>query len=181
MKKRKLLLIIICAAVLILGIGITVAYIVASTLSLENTFTVGNVEITLAETTGESYKMTPGVSVKKDPTVTVKANSEGCWLFVRLTRQDNFDYFCTAEIEEGWTPLEGNNGVYYRRVEKYASDQSFKILKGDRVTVKETITEDDLAALIKNPTLTVTAYAVQSEGNSTAHDGWLALNAREEE
>lgn len=181
MKKRKLLPFIIAAAVLVIGIGITVAYLVASTLPIENTFTVGNVEISLSETTGNSYKMAPGFSIHKDPTITVEATSEACWLFVRITKQNNFDYFCTAETAEGWTALPNNNGVYYRKVEKSAANQSFKVLKDDRVLVRETVTEDDLNALNENPTLTFTAYAIQFEGHPTAHDGWVALNHREEE
>ena len=180
MKKRKLLPFIIAAAVLIVGIGITVAYLVASTPQLENTFTVGKVEISLNETTGDAYKMAPGFSIHKDPTITVDATSEACWLFVRITKQGNFDYFCTAETEEGWTALPNNNGVYYRKVESTSANQSFKVLKDDQILVKETITEEDLTTLNKNPTLTFTAYAVQFEGNPTAHDGWLALNQREE-
>ena len=68
------------ALVLVIGcaVGGTVAWLTAQTGPVVNTFTYGNINITLSETTGEDYKIIPGVDIEKDPTVTVKKDSEAC-------------------------------------------------------------------------------------------------------
>ena len=62
MKKfMKALAIVACAAILVVGsVAATLAYLTDKTSTVENTFTAGNISITLEETTGEQYKMVPG-------------------------------------------------------------------------------------------------------------------------
>ena len=176
MKKRYVWLIVAVAVLLAVAVGVTFALLVASSNVVENTFTVGDVSITLEETSGTDYKLAPGVELVKDPTITVKAGSEICWLFVKVQKSSNFDNFCDFEMVNGWTALQGQNGVYYRKVEMSAVDQKFKVLKNDRVTVKEELTEEQLDAVGVNPTLKITAYAIQTDGISTANDAWQILN-----
>ena len=75
-RRRSALL----ALVLVIGCvaGGTVAWLVAKTDPVVNTFTYGNINIALAETTGEDYKIIPGKDISKDPKVTVKGGSEAC-------------------------------------------------------------------------------------------------------
>lgn len=82
MKNFKKSIALLVAVSMIVGcvIGGTLAWLTATTRPVTNTFTVGNVDITLAETTA-NYKMVPGNTIDKDPTVTVRAKSEACWLF----------------------------------------------------------------------------------------------------
>ena len=81
--KHKFIILTIAIIILVSSIvGATVAYFISVSGEVENTFTIGNVEIALTETTGTSYPMTPGTTLEKDPTVTVKAGSDACWLFV---------------------------------------------------------------------------------------------------
>jgi len=176
MNKKHLALIIAAALLLVMGISSTVAYLISRSDALENTFTVGDVSITLNETTGSTYTMAPGVTLYKDPIVTVKALSESCWLFVKVEKTANFDRFCTYEIQEGWISLSENEGIYYQKIERSTVDKSFSILRNNRVTVKDTLTEEELNAVTDNPTLKFTAYAVQSEGIATAHEAWQILN-----
>ena len=82
MKKKITLLLSLVLAVA-MGIGGTLAWLTAKTEAVKNTFTVGNINITLTETT-TNYKMVPGQTIAKDPKVTVKAGSEACWLFVKI-------------------------------------------------------------------------------------------------
>jgi hypothetical protein len=117
------------------------------------------------------------VSHLKDPAVTVKAESEGCWLYVKLDKSADFDAYCAFEIESGWTMLPSDNTVFFRQVENTEADQVFRVLKDDRVTVHETLTEEILNAMTVFPTLTFTAFAIQSEGVSTPQDGWQILNS----
>lgn len=176
MRKSHIWLIVVSAVTLALGIGITLAYLVSSSNTVKNVFTVGEVNITLTETTGSEYKIVPGASVTKNPTVTVSDGSEACWLFVNIEKSGSFDTFCTYEIGDGWTILAGHNGIYYRKLERALGDMSFEVLKNNRILINDTITEELLNTINVNPTLTFTAYAAQSDGLETAHDAWQILN-----
>lgn len=93
--KSKALLLTLCAVLLIAASVLgTMAYL-TSTDTVTNTFTVGKVEIKLDETdvtnpTGprvqaNSYKLMPGTTYTKDPTVTVKAGSEESYVRMKVT------------------------------------------------------------------------------------------------
>lgn len=177
MKKRLIWLIVAAAVLLTVTVGVTWAMLIASSNSVVNTFTVGDVGIALTETTGSDYKLTPGVSLKKDPTVTVKAGSEACWVFVKIMPSDNFDSLCVYSTADGWTALEGESGVYYRRVEKSSGNTRLAVLKDNTVTVRDTVTEEQLNAITVKPKLTVYAYAIQVDGLSNAKIAWQTLNS----
>lgn len=175
MKKTVIavtaLILIACCAV-----GSTLAWLIDRTEKVVNTFTVGDINITLTETARE-YKMIPGNTIDKDPTVTVEKNSEACWLFVKIEKSANFDTFMTFEVADGWTALTGVDGVYYREVASSATDSAFSVLKDDAVKVKGEVTKAQLGALTDNtkPTLTFTAYAVQKDNIATAAAAWAKL------
>lgn len=181
MRKRYILLAIAAISLAFASVGITLAILVGSSNPVVNTFTIGGVSISLEETTGDDYKMAPGVTVTKDPVVTVRANSEKCWLFVKMEKENDFDEFCTYEICDGWTAFDGADGVYYRIVEKSSSDAPFSVIKDNAVVIKDTVTEEQLNAVVENPKLTLTAYAAQCEGLATVSDAWKALNKGGEE
>lgn len=93
--KSKALLLTLCAVLLVAASVLgTMAYL-TSTDTVTNTFTVGKVEIKLDETdvtnpTGSrvqanSYKLMPGTTYTKDPTVTVKAGSEESYVRMKVT------------------------------------------------------------------------------------------------
>ena len=176
MKKKFIVLTVAVSILLVAAVGGTVAWIIATSNPVENTFTVGNVKITLTETTGSSYEMTPGVTVEKDPTVTVKAGSDACWLFVKIEKSADFDSFMTYHTADGWTSLADHDGVYYRQVEKTEADTAFPVLRNHHVMTNESVTEEQLNAVTVNPTLSFTAYAIQQTGFSTAELAWNELN-----
>lgn len=114
-------LVVLVAAVSVLG---TLAYL-TSTASVKNTFTVGHVAITLDEAKVDamgveqlganrvkenSYKLMPGHSYVKDPTIHVAFNSEDC--FIRAT--------VTITNGKAWAGI----------VEKYAEGKIENIVKG---------------------------------------------------
>ncbi len=175
----------VLAAALVLGAGIggTLAWLTDKTDSITNTFTVGDINIELTETTGgteKQFKMVPGNEIAKDPKVTVEAGSEACWLFVKIEKSTNFDTFLTYSVAEGWTKLDGGTDtVYYRQVNAAEKDTPFNVLKGDKVSVKEEVTKAQMNSLTdKNyPTLTFTAYAVQKDNVNTAATAWQAAQA----
>lgn len=93
--KSKALLLTLCAVLLIAASVLgTMAYL-TSTDTVTNTFTIGKVEITLDETDvtnpngprvkANSYKLMPGTTYTKDPTVTVKAGSEESYVRMKVT------------------------------------------------------------------------------------------------
>lgn len=189
MKKKIAVALVAFALVLCFAIGGTFAWLTAKTAPVKNTFTYGDIDITLTETTGAEYKMVPGVELAKDPKVTVLKNSEACWLFVKIEKSTNYStYLADYTVADGWTALTGVTGVYYREVPATGAttDASYYVLKGDTtnpngyVTVKDGVTKAQMEAL-KNgtddePTLTFTAYAVQKDGNATAADAWAKLS-----
>jgi len=183
MRGARALAMALAVAMMVCGIaGSTLAWLVDKTDSVTNTFTYGDINIELEETTGDEYEMVPGRELDKDPKVTVLAGSEASWLFVKVEESANFDDFMTYEIAEGWTALTGVDGVYYREVNEIADDGEnavFSVLKDDKVTVKGEVTKDMMNALDANgatdyPTLTFTAYAVQKENMDNVADAWAA-------
>lgn len=173
--KKKALALVLALTLLVAGIvGGTLAWLTDRTAEVKNTFTVGDINIGLTETTAD-YKMVPGNTIAKDPTVTVKANSEACWLFVKVTESANLDDFITYAIATGWTELEA--GVYYREVPASAADQTFSVLAGDAVTVKSDVTRTMLeTAKTDAPTLTFQAYAIQRDHFATADAAWAEVS-----
>lgn len=175
------------ALVLVIGCvaGGTVAWLVTSSKTVTNTFTYGDINIGLAETTGENYKIIPGTNIKKDPTVTVTADSEACWLFVKVEEEGTFvANKVTYAIAEGWTKGDGKDipaNVYYREVSaKEATDgASYYVLAGDTtypegvITVSEDLSKGDIPEA--NPTLKFTAYAVQRENIDDAATAWSKI------
>lgn len=158
------------------AIGGTLAWLSAKTDPVKNTFTVGDINIDLTETTGETYKMVPANTLGKDPKVTVKAGSEACWLFVKVEESGNFDTFMTYDIADGWTALSGVDGVYYRNVPATVADTDFTVLKNNQVIVKEDVTKQQLLGVKNNlPTMTFTAYAVQQDNIADAATAWAKV------
>ena len=98
--KRKALLLSLCAVLLfVASVMGTMEYLTSSD-TVTNTFTVGKVQITLDEAAvnldgtpiegaarvkQNSYKLLPGLTYTKDPTVTVKAGSEPSYVKMTVT------------------------------------------------------------------------------------------------
>jgi len=108
-RTRKVLLMLCCALALVgVSIGATLAYL-TDTESVTNTFTVGNVSIDLNETDVDGdgtkkngYHLVPGQTYTKDPTVTIKANSEPSFVRMFVTVQDYNDLLTIcAEHHDG--------------------------------------------------------------------------------
>lgn len=153
-------------------VGGTVAWLITKTDPVVNTFTYGDINITLEETDVDSdgntlkneYQMVPGNDISKDPVVTVLKGSEACWLFVKLEKNGgatvngtayDFDDFLTYEMADGWTQLVDANGdpvegVFYKEVDaipETGADAEYHVLKDDKVQVKGEVTKEMLNAL----------------------------------
>lgn len=171
-------------------IGGSMAWLMTKTDSIVNVFTYGDIRIALEETKGEElsggryFKMTPGKVIEKDPKISVLADSEDCWLFVKIEESSDkklSDYIEYA-VADGWTELQGVSGVYYRTVDNSTSNQEFSILKDDQVKVKGEVTSEMLRVLDSTnyPKLTFTGYAVQRDMSiadiDTAEEAWALIS-----
>ena len=165
-------------------VGTTFAWLVDKTETITNTFTFGNIAITLTETEGvgtefnKSFKIVPGATINKDPKVAVTAGSEACWLFVQIIESNNTfgnngEKFVKYEVSNDWTGL--GNGIYYIKVDVSNSDinAEYYILKDNVVTVNSNATAKDFKDAGNNfPSITFVAYAVQVVGFENAADAW---------
>lgn len=196
-RRRSTLkpLLVAMAVVLLIGCvaGGTLAWLTSTPSAVTNTFTTSDITITLDETSTSTtavehnYKMIPGWTITKDPKVTVKAGSEKCFVFVKVTESTNFDKFMSYDIVDDWTQLidkDGTNvpGVYFRIVDASAadSDMEFPVLVDNKVQVSKEVTKGDMNALTPTtyPTLTFQAAAIQYEmTNGKAFDAINAYNA----
>ncbi len=175
------------ALVLVIGCvaGGTVAWLVAKTEPVVNTFTYGNIDIALAENTGKDYKIIPGTDITKDPKVTVKGGSEACWLFVKVEEVGAISTITTDPvhyaIDTGWAQLKDKDGkdisgVYYRLVDAVDNDTAFNVLKDNKIIVSGELTKETINGYaVQQPTLTFTAYAVQKENITDAATAWSKI------
>lgn len=179
--RKKLLITIGClAAILCAVITGTIAWLIDNTDPITNTFTPSNIKVELTEVSNTDDgkwegKLIPGTTLAKKATVTVE-NDIDCWVFVKVEESGNLDTFITWAMADGWTELETN--VFYRAVSASDESQEFSVIKGDTVTVKDTVDKEDMATLINEdvyPKLTFTAYAAQ-QANLTVEQAWEAIN-----
>ena len=195
MKKSKAILMVVCAMLLVAASVMgTLAYLTSQD-SVTNTFSVGKVKITLDEAKvgedgkkltgaeaargqGNEYHLLPGHEYDKDPTVTVKGGSEDCYLFVKFEENGNpADYYTYTSLLKApdWTKLEGETNVWYREVRKIETDISYDLLDDDKITVKESVTNANMADAAAAE-LIWTAYAIQLANTGTAAEAWAKIS-----
>lgn len=186
MKKKTIA--ILMAAMLVCGgaAGATMAWLTDNTGTIVNTFTYGdiNIELTEVNPAGQTAKMIPGSDITKDPVVTIKADSEPCYVFVKIEPSENystfFGEFTDEKVSDGWEPLNGVTNVFYQTIDEnngqpLNEDVKLSVLKEDKVSVLDSVTKQDMEALKtsgKNPTLAFTAYAVQLQNIATPDEAW---------
>ena len=220
--NKKILTVAICAAFVVCAvIGGTIAYL-QDTESVENTFTVGRIGITLDEAKvntdgeptdeennpvsladaprvyGNEYKLIPGHSYTKDPTVHVDADSEECYvrMLVTVNNQEVLDGIFAGSgsagdltsIFTGYDPskwelvnahphIEHDERVYefryYTKLPASAEVQNLEPLF-DGFTLPKFITGDHLGQL-KDFRIKVEAHAIQADGFADAAEAWDAF------
>lgn len=218
MKKKSAALLMACTLAFGCAVGGTMAWLSDSTEEVVNTFTIGDINIDLKEhdyitksdigdtsrnltqdqlgqldpnkvvTSNTDYKFVPGDTLPKDPYVTVKAGSEACYLFVKVTEKNNdiyeansttekivdgiIDYTIDPSIINGntsmddsaWNEVTGHAGFWYRIVDETtaSSGASWYLLKDNKVTVNENVTKAMVTQINEsNPKLKFEAVAVQ--------------------
>lgn len=175
-KKKILTLAMALSMVAILAIGGTIAYF-TDTEDATNTFTIGNVDITLTEPdwvgTGsvDAPQAYPGEALAKDPTVT---NDGANPCFVRISVEgldclgDAGDIiyrtnYADNTLGENWV-LHTDGYFYYTKV--LAIGESTSALF-DQIVIPAGVTNEDAVdadGSVLNYNIDVTAYAVQAQG-----------------
>jgi len=188
-KTLKIVTLAVCALLLVaIGVAGTIAYF-TWTGTVENTFTVGKVTATLDEakvdeygvkdgdkrvSEGNTFNVIPGHTYTKDPVITIGANSEDAWVFVKVDNEIAALETTTAAKTidgqlkaNGWTAYTVA-GVYYKSYTKSAAD-----------TKLATFTTFTVATTVENGAeggkITVSAYAIQKDGIATVADAYAKL------
>ena len=191
MKKRKT---IIAAVVLLLVfvVGRAVAYF-TDTESVTNTFTIGNVDITLTEPNWDdaddnnnnvpdaAESKTPGQKIAKDPTIT-NVGTNDAFVFAKVEAACTTDVspaapkeIFTYTVKSGWYLMTDNacSGGKTTKIYAYGSDTSMtrlakdgKAVLFDEVIVNPEITGEE-QGLTGNKDIVVTGYAIQADGIDT--------------
>ena len=221
--KSKALLLTLCAVLLVTASVLGTMAFLTSTASVENTFTVGSVKITLdeakvttdgepvegaARVTDNSYKLMPGHTYTKDPTIHVDAASEDCFIRAKVTLTNAKEWIAIAtkyadnkveNIIKGtddniwWVsqPAVDNekNTVTYTFVYK---NESHTEELGKRIWTstdsKDLVLFNEIAipggltndelAAVGSSKITVVAEAIQADGFETEAAAWAAFDAQ---
>lgn len=216
MKKRSLL--VLCSLLLLAAVSAmgTLAYL-TDTDHAVNTFTVGQVDITLDEAAvdkngelildeegnpvervkGNEYHLIPGQTYIKDPTVTVKADSEESYIRMKVTIN------CLAELDTIFAPegadLTAVFGGYDPEIWIYAGEvrdadantityefRYKEVVEGGEedvvleplfvtFTLPGEITGEELKT-IQDLTITVYGHAIQAAGFTEEDTAWAAFD-----
>lgn len=219
--KSKALLLTLCAVLLVTASVLgTMAYL-TSTDEVVNTFTVGSVKITLdeakvtpdgkpvanaARVTENSYKLMPGHTYTKDPTIHVDAASEDCFIRAKVTLTNAKEWIAIAtkyadnkveNIIQGtddniwWVSQpavdETANTVTYTFVyknESHTDELGKRIWTAadgtDLALFNKIVIPGDLTndelKTVGNSKITVIAEAIQADGFETEAAAWAAFD-----
>lgn len=203
MKKAKKIVALLLCAVLLIGASVagTLAFL-TSKATVTNSFTVGKVVLgedgkagldeakvdeygvavtPAARVTENTYKLIPGHTYIKDPTIHVGANSEACYLFVKVengianieaataTGDDPYTKIAEQVVANGWTLLNDETNIYYKEATKTGETGADYVVFGNFRLAKNAEVSNYASAKI-----IVTAYAIQKDGLSVA-EAWAAL------
>lgn len=231
---KKALLLALCAVLLVAATVMgTMAYLTSQD-TVTNTFTVGRVAITLDEAKVNAdgkpvdkggnvvtledaprvdengYKLMPGHTYTKDPTIHVDTSSEDCFIRAKVTLTNAKEWIAIAtkyadnkveNIIQGtnddiwWVSQpavdEENNTMTYTFVyknESHTNELGKRIWtsadSGNLVLFDKIVMPDNLTndelAGVGDSKITVVAEAIQADGFETEADAWAAFDAAEE-
>ena len=183
MTKARLALYTILAC-LLLSSAIATAYAKYTSTYKTNKFTVyvtaGTVDLSVSE--DKSHVVIPGTTIDLSanaPTVTVSANSEACYVFLKVS--NNVGNIVSFAVDTVWTPLAGEEDVYYKEIgEKTTDATSLNVVVNKSILVPHTVTAAQIESISEssgNNTIVFTAYAVQKTiGIETPIAAWNALS-----
>lgn len=225
--KTKALLLAASAILLVVATVLTTMAFLTDTDEVVNTFTVGNVQITLDEADvdemgtpldkegkavekladaervkANTYKLLPGHTYTKDPTVTVLANSENCYVRILVTLPKTVDAVFGEEnpVDPAtiFTTFDATNWTFARAdSDDTTRTYEFRYIGGESGVVKTnsedqklaplftsftmpgTLTGEDIAKLIPEGeddfTMDIVAHAIQADGFKDAAAAWASF------
>ena len=190
--KTKALTLALCAVLLVVTTVFATMAFLTSKDSVTNTFTVGNVAITMDEADVKTdgsyetdkdsrvdanvYHLIPGHTSIKDPTIHVNENSEACWVFAKIENGlGNAAALAmnSTENQTGyWTEIDETNHIWAYSVALNAGESSAALF--------ETFTVDNNANVseYQNAEIVVSGYAIQADGFATANAAWEAAGTQ---
>lgn len=198
MKKNKKLFVLAALFLAVFAVGGTLAYLTDTSETKTNTFTFGNVDITLTEptwdTTGSTAAadMAPGQEVDKDPTIKVGATSKNAYIFVKVTIPTgtaggvaDTELFTVGALGSGWTDvtsaitdLDAGEHVYaYGTASAMTSVAKNTTLPAvfTKIKANSALTGTELAEISNTANVVVNAYAIQAEGLPEGHTTPVAV------
>lgn len=207
MKKKVLLVGLLVVLVAAVSVGLTVAYLTSGD-TVTNTFTVGDVKIALDEAQVDengnavdpevrvkenTYKLIPGHTYTKDPTVTVKAGSAESYvrMLVTVTESSAFDAVLpNADLRTIFGGYDNTKWTYVKNTENAAADTrtyEFRYYQkvtasADKaleplftsITVPGTVNNAQLKTL-EGAQIIVEAEAIQADSFVDADAAWAAF------
>lgn len=184
MTKKKIVSLCLAAVLVVMAIaGATVAYF-TDTAAKDNTFTVGNVDITLTEPNWEGSgiedapEVYPGEPLAKDPTVT-NVGSNPCFVRISVANLKQFGNkgdityrtgYVTGALGTDWV-LHTDGYFYYTKV--LAVNEATPALF-DQIVMPTGLTGNETTLPI-----TVTAQAVQAQGAKPSFTAVQAMTVEE--
>lgn len=205
-KLAKILCLVMGAILLVTGtVAVTLAYLQDLTDSVTNTMTIGKVDIDLDESKvtvygvksgtarvkANTYKLIPGQTYVKDPTIKVIKGSEECYVFFGIAIDTKLNgvldttnnVIATQLNTNNWLPLQNTDksqvtytdtdgtvyNIYYNKNKVAANDsadQSLKTFEKFSVGANADVSGADTA------TIKVKAFAVQTANLSTPQVAW---------
>lgn len=152
------------------AIGGTLAWLTSSA-KVTNTFTVGHITASIAETPDREYKIIPGATIQKDPTITIEEGSEKCYVFAYIDNELKIGDVPVATFninKDTWKKVSGKDGLYVYtdgtdavEVDAASGDQVLPFFT--TVTIDGDAVGPDNIVTLNNKTVTVYVYAHQSE------------------
>ena len=145
--KKKTILVAAIAVMLVaaLVVGGTLAYFTDKTETVKNTFTVGNVGIDLTETKWDAeadHTLVPGKFYDKNPTITVDANSQDAYVFLKLDLNKYVSLINLMGVDAYKNHI-GNlgepNGPYYDTCPAYPGFIKFVGMLADNHTLRAAV------------------------------------------
>lgn len=198
--KKKIVALCLCIALAVVAIGgATLAYF-TDTKTATNTFTVGNVNITLTEPEWtQNSKLVPGTEIDKDPTVTVVKGSEECYVRILMTISNSKEWdaifkadsnlkiedFFKGYVPTNWTYIKNTeNAANNTRTYEFRYKEAVNALNADAnvklpalftdIVVPSTLTGTQIATL-NGFNIKIVAQAIQTASFADADAAWAAF------
>lgn len=191
MRTKKALTLALCAVLLVVTTVFATMAFLTSKDSVTNTFTVGNVKITMDESKVDlygtkdagisrvkenTYKLIPGHTYVKDPTIHVDTDSEACWVFAKIENElTNAATLAMNNVSNQtgyWFLIDETDNIWAYSVALNAGESSAALF--EYFTVKD----DADVSSYENKTIVVTGYAIQADGFDTAQEAWTAAGSQ---